>query len=394
MKETVKKVQIKDLKVGDQIKTFCADTKSVVFKNVTDIWNTVVPAGDQVQLTFSNGAVVNCSINHPIMVLDDSGTLVEKKPKDLTMSDAVISDDIADSNVEYVYLASVKQQSNDPNYIDITVEDTHTFFVQDSIETPMILTHNSQGGVRGGAATLNVPLWHEEIEEILVLKNNKGTEDNRVRRLDYCVHFTRLMYERYIQDGEISLFSPHKVPALYEAFYADTPTFEKLYKQYENDPAIVARKVSARKLFHTFLTESVETGRMYYFNADHVNQHSSFNIPVYMTNLCLTGNSIVTVKLPNDVILDVELEEIGSLLLQYNGDVSVKSRCNDSEQEVFSKIEAFAKTHPTAEIITIEDIDSGYTIQCTPNHEVFTLNRGYVQADQLVETDQLCIVRS
>lgn len=148
----------------------------------------------------------------------------------------------------------------------------------------------SQGGVRGGAATLYVPLWHAEIEDILVLKNNKGSEDNRVRRLDYGIQFNKMMYQRLIEGGQITLFSPAEVPDLYDAFFNDQPLFEELYVKYENKRSLKFRKkVSATDLFNAFIMERKDTGRIYWMNVDHCNTHSSFLeavAPVRMSNLC------------------------------------------------------------------------------------------------------------
>jgi len=144
----------------------------------------------------------------------------------------------------------------------------------------------TQNGVRGGSATVHFPLWHYEIEDILVLKNNKGTEDNRVRKLDYSIQLNKLMYERFLSGGDISLFSPHAVEGLYEAFYADQDKFERLYKAAEKDPNIKKKTIPAMELFGSMLKERAETGRIYLMNVDHANTHSSFKDTVYMSNLC------------------------------------------------------------------------------------------------------------
>ena len=144
----------------------------------------------------------------------------------------------------------------------------------------------TQNGVRGGNATTHFPLWHYEIDDILVLKNNKGTEDNRVRRLDYSIQLNKTMYERLLQDGDITLFSPHDVPDLYEAFYADQDKFSELYEKYERKTSLRKRKVKAMDLFSALVKERAETGRIYIMNVDHANTHSSFKDTVYMSNLC------------------------------------------------------------------------------------------------------------
>lgn len=148
----------------------------------------------------------------------------------------------------------------------------------------------SQGGVRGGAATLFYPLWHIEAESLLVLKNNRGVEDNRIRQLDYGVQINRLLYTRLIKGENITLFSPNEVPGLYDAFFANQDEFERLYTQYEKDPAIRKRKIPAAELFSTLMQERAGTGRIYIQNVDHCNTHSPFDpkvAPVRQSNLCL-----------------------------------------------------------------------------------------------------------
>jgi ribonucleoside-diphosphate reductase alpha chain len=142
----------------------------------------------------------------------------------------------------------------------------------------------TQNGIRGGSATVHFPIWHQEIEDILVLKNNKGTEDNRVRKLDYSIQLSKIFYERFIQDGEITLFSPHDVPGLYDSFGTDR--FDDLYVSYEKDPTVKKKTVKAQELILNLLKERAETGRIYIMNIDHCNSHSSFKDQITMSNLC------------------------------------------------------------------------------------------------------------
>ena len=142
----------------------------------------------------------------------------------------------------------------------------------------------TQNGIRGGSATVHFPIWHQEIQDILVLKNNKGTEDNRVRKLDYSIQISKIFYERFIQDGEITLFSPHDVPGLYDAFGTDK--FDDLYVEYENNSSIPSKTIKAQELILSLLKERAETGRIYIMNIDHCNSHSSFKDKVEMSNLC------------------------------------------------------------------------------------------------------------
>ena len=147
----------------------------------------------------------------------------------------------------------------------------------------------TQNGVRGGCATVHFPIWHKEIEDVIVLKNNKGSEDNRVRKLDYSIQLSKLFYERFINNEDMTLFSPHETPGLYDAF--GTPEFDELYKKFEKDTKIYRKKVSTQKMFMDLLKERAETGRIYIMNIDHANSHSSFkdkvNMSVSYTHLTL-----------------------------------------------------------------------------------------------------------
>ena len=169
----------------------------------------------------------------------------------------------------------------------------------------------SQGGVRGGAATLFYPLWHLEVESLLVLKNNRGVEENRVRHLDYGVQFNKVMYQRLIKGGYITLFSPSDVPGLYDAFFEDQDKFEELYLQYENDDSIRKKRIKAIELFTLFAQERASTGRIYLQNVDHCNTHSPFDptkAPIRQSNLCLE------IALPTKPMNDVN-DENGEIAL-------------------------------------------------------------------------------
>lgn len=151
----------------------------------------------------------------------------------------------------------------------------------------------SQGGVRGGAATLYYPIWHYEVEDLLVLKNNKGTEDNRIRHLDYGVQFNKVFYERLLSGGDITLFSPSDVPELWDTFFTDTDKFRELYEAAERKTSIRKKKVSAIDLFSSFMQERKDTGRIYLMNVDHANDHGAFIksvAPIRQSNLCCEIN--------------------------------------------------------------------------------------------------------
>ena len=181
----------------------------------------------------------------------------------------------------------------------------------------------TQNGIRGGSATVHFPIWHQEIEDIIVLKNNKGTEDNRVRKLDYSIQISKLFYERFIKDGDISLFSPHDVPGLYDAFGTDE--FDDLYTSYESDGSIPRKTIGAQKLVMDLLKERAETGRIYIMNIDHCNTHSSFKDKVNMSNLCQE------ITLPTDPLQHIDGQ--GEIALCILSAVNVGKVKSDHELE-------------------------------------------------------------
>jgi len=169
----------------------------------------------------------------------------------------------------------------------------------------------SQGGVRGGAATLFYPLWHLEVESLIVLKNNAGTDENRIRHLDYGVQFNGLMYERFLKDENITLFSPNDAPGLYDAFFANQSKFKKLYEKYEKDDSIRKQQINARELFALFMKERANTGRIYLQNVDHCNTHGAFDAiqaPIKQSNLCME------ITLPTKPLYSVQ-DEAGEVAL-------------------------------------------------------------------------------
>ena len=183
----------------------------------------------------------------------------------------------------------------------------------------------TQNGIRGGSATVHFPIWHQEIEDIIVLKNNKGTEDNRVRKLDYSIQISKLFYERFIKNEEITLFSPHDVPGLYDAFGTDR--FDELYLDYEQDESVPGKKIGAQNLILDILKERAETGRLYIMNIDHCNSHSSFKDKVNMSNLCQE------ITLPTDPINHIDEEMPGEIALCILSAVNVGKIKSDDELE-------------------------------------------------------------
>tara|TARA_B100000287_G_scaffold208085_2_gene196382 strand:- start:6155 stop:8392 length:2238 start_codon:yes stop_codon:yes gene_type:complete len=199
----------------------------------------------------------------------------------------------------------------------------------------------SQNGLRGGSATVHIPFWHYEIEDVLVLKNNAGTDDNRVRKLDYSIQFCKLFYDRLIKNEDITLFSPDEAEGLYEVF-GNNKKFEELYVKYENSRSLrMKKKISARKLAEVFARERLETGRIYSMNIDSCNQHGSWDVPVYMSNLC---QEIIHPTVPIKSIDDDE-GEIGICILsainlcELNSDKDIETACKNAVESLESVID-------------------------------------------------------
>jgi len=246
----------------------------------------------------------------------------------------------------------------------------------------------SQGGVRGGAATVYLPVWHLEYENLVVLKNNKGTEENRVRHMDYCFQFNKTMYERLLTGGNITLFSPHDVPGLLDAFYADQAKFKELYAKYEADPSIRKKTISAMELFSSFLQERKDTGRIYVMNVDHANDHGSFDssvAPIRMSNLC-TEINLPTKPLTNSEDENGEISLCTLSAINWgliNSPKEFEKYCDLSVRALDALLDYQAYPVPAAEISTKNRRPLGVGII---NFAYFLAKRGLKYDDDALET--------
>lgn len=228
----------------------------------------------------------------------------------------------------------------------------------------------SQGGIRGGAATLFYPIWHLEVESLLVLKNNRGVEDNRIRQLDYGVQINKLMYQRLIEDKDITLFSPHSVEGLYDAYFNDQELFEKLYLEAENNPLIPKKTIKATELFTLLMSERANTGRIYIMNVDHMNTHSSFiekEATIYTSNLCVSGDT----KVLTDKGMVKIGEHVGEKFTIWNG------------FEWSENIE-FVKTNTNQDLYRVELTDGRY-LDCTSEHKWILEDNTRIPTKELTE---------
>lgn len=252
---------------------------------------------------------------------------------------------------------------------------------------------SSQGGIRKGSANLNYPFWHLEFENMIVLKNNKGTEDNRIRHIDYTVQFNDMFYRRYMNNDYVTLFSPDVANGeLYKLFFEDEVAFEKLYTELELDASIRKKRVKATEIFNTqFLNERANTARVYPSNIDNVNNYGPWIrsiAPVKMTNLCLAGDSVIHV-IHNGVKKKVTMKQVNELY--HRGDkLKVLSYDTKKKKQVYKRITNSALMNKSAKVMKITD-ESGNSITCTPDHKIWTENRGYVEAKNLLASDKLLI---
>lgn len=238
-----------------------------------------------------------------------------------------------------------------------------------------------QNGIRGGGATVNIPIWHYEIEDVIQLKNNAGTDDNRVRSLDYCVHFSKLFYDRWLKNENVTLFSPHEVRDLYDAFGYEH--FDELYLKCEKDKKIKMKKViPMRELMTSFVKERIETGRIYVMNIDHVNQNSAWNKKVNMTNLCcVAGDTEVDIIDNNEC--KARKETVKNIVDSFEeGRYKVLSYNHEKKLTEYSEIEGAAMTRKDAELVRVSNYNCDRELFCTDDHKIST-HRGYVEAKDL-----------
>jgi ribonucleoside-diphosphate reductase alpha chain len=252
----------------------------------------------------------------------------------------------------------------------------------------------SQGGIRNASATVFYPIWHHQFDDLIVLKNNQGTEETRVRHMDYGVVLSAFFWRRFKNKENITFFDPNQVPDLYEAFYSNTEKFEELYVKYEHHAGLRKKTMSAEEVFKSgILKERTDTGRIYLVFIDNVMKQGPFDPEyhtIYQSNLCcVTGDTQVVFQHENGNIEQmsissaVERFELGNL-------TSSKIKSFKNGEVSWENVDAAIKTKTVTELYEIED-EKGNVLKCTGDHRVFTKNRGYVRADELVETDELCV---
>jgi hypothetical protein len=407
--------KIQDIKTGDYVLSFDIEDSSNRINEVLAEHLPIVDTERQIELIMEDESSFTTSVDHPMCFFSEENKWEYKKSGDVNLNDLVRP--LGGGSTKVIKINRSEEVNADKQFYDITVDRDNNYYAGD-ITDKMVVVHNS--------ATVYLPFWHKEIRDVLVLKNNKGTDDNRVRKLDYGIQFCRLFYNRFVKNENITLFSPADVPDLYESFGIDNDKFEELYEKYENDKTISSKTVKARDIFNQFIQERIGTGRMYVMNIDHANDHSSFKDKIYMSNLCLDGETLVKIRtidisedlnekynltLNNDgynygemnmkdvvELFDqiyIESYRIGNqVAMRSNGKIEVLSMNTDNLENEYKSLIKAAKTGENRETIEIYDDVNDIRIICTPDHPIYTINRGYVKAIDLKENDELTVLNN
>lgn len=406
--------KIQNVKVGDYVVSFDTENDNFRHNAVTETHLPIVEKERQLKLISKNGAILITSTTHPMCYLTDDNKWDYKPSCELVVGDIVKPENGDKTTVYKILIGDEIDDEIDEQFYDITVNNDNNYLAG---ENDKIVIHNS--------ATTYFPFWHLEIEDILVLKNNKGTDNNRVRKLDYGVQFSRLFYKRFVKNESITLFSPHEVPELYEAF-GNNDLFDEIYEKCERKTSIRKKKIKARDLFNQFCQERIGTGRMYVQNIDHANEHSAFLDKINMSNLCLKGDTNIPVR-----VYDLDKNGVDYFNLTYNdeldcyeGDMSIKditmlyeisyiesyeiegqqvmrAQCKievlsyniNKDINEYKTVMKAIKTGENKEVIKITD-ENNNSVICTEEHPIYTKNRGYVKAIELEENDTLLILEN
>ena len=245
----------------------------------------------------------------------------------------------------------------------------------------------NQGSSRPGACCVHFQWWHYDFFDMIVLKSNGGTEENRARGLKYSVKINDLLLKRWINDEDITLFDPMDVPNLIGKYGKE---FDTIYEHYETKTTVRKKTVSARELMFSLMKERTETGNIYIFHEENVNNGSMLNRYINTSNLCVAGDTIINIKV-DGMLMNIEIKDLGAIMEMYDS-VQIISHDLNSNEKIYSEILDYAMTNDQAEVIKITDIKTGRTLECTEDHLVYTENRGYIKAGCLEEDDVLIIV--
>jgi intein/homing endonuclease len=379
MKFLSSRVKISEVNINDLVLACDISSQQDVYRKVLNVMRPVVEARHQVEIEGENGEKLITSDTHPTAI-NDNGNIKYVKGGEIVVGDSVVS--IDNKSVKVV---SVRSPNVSTQYADFSI-DEHENYYAGMTPDKLLLAHNS--------ATVFYPIWHHQFDDLIVLKNNQGTEETRVRHMDYGVVLSAFFWRRFKNKEDITFFDPNEVPDLYEAFYKDTALFEELYVKYEKTPGLRKKTMNAEDVFKGgILKERTDTGRIYLVFIDNVMNQGPFDPEyhtIYQSNLCcVTGDTQVVFRHENG---SIEQMSMASAVERYQlgGLTNSKIKSFKNGEVSWKNVSAAIKTKTVTELYEIED-ETGNVLRCTGDHRVFTKNRGYVRADELVETDELCI---
>jgi len=355
------------------------ETQTDVYRKVLNVMRPIVPHEHQVKITSTSDAKLITSDTHPTAI-NEFGKIKYVKGGDITTGDYVVSVINKKDKVKEVTSPNVSTQ-----YADFSI-DEHENYYAGMEPDKLLLAHNS--------ATVFYPLWHHQFDDLIVLKNNQGTEETRVRHMDYGVVLNAFFWRRFKNQENITFFDPNEVPDLYEAFYKNTALFEELYVQYEKRTDLRTKTMSAEEVFKGgILKERTDTGRIYLVFIDNVQNQGPFDPEyhtIYQSNLCcLTGETEIEIQYAGQ-ILKTNIATFTESWTNGYYDDTVLAKSWDGKKIVWENISNAILTKKVDELVEIET-ESGQIIRCTVDHKIFTTNRGWVEAQDLEETDELLI---
>jgi len=379
MKFLSNKKNISEVKCGDLVLACDIENKKDVYRRVLNVMRPIVPIQDQVKIVTETGATLITSTTHPTAVFKNED-IIYVKGGEITTDDTAVT-----LGAQRTKVLQVSNPETSTQYADFSIDEFENYYAGVDPDK-LLLAHNS--------ATVFYPIWHHQFDDLIVLKNNQGTEETRVRHMDYGVVLSAFFWRRFKNKENITFFDPNQVPDLYEAFYKNTELFEELYVKYEKQKGLRKKTMSAEEVFKSgILKERTDTGRIYLVFIDNVMKQGPFDPDyhtIYQSNLCcVTGDTQVIFQHENGNIEQmsmssaVERFELGNL-------TNSKIKSFKNGEVSWENVSAAIKTKTVTELYEIED-ENGNTLRCTGDHRVFTKNRGYIRADELVETDELCV---
>lgn len=371
MKFLFKRVKITDVKIGELVRGCDIVNEQDVYRKVLNVMRPIVEHDQQVRISTATGSLTT-SKTHPTAKFQD-GKIIYIQGGDIRLNDYVVVEGKPNR------VLSISSPNVSTQYADFSIDQTENYYAGDS-QDQLILAHNS--------ATVTFPIWHAQFEDLIVLKNNQGTDETRVRHMDYSVVLSGLFWKRLLEGKDITLFDPSQVPDLYEAFYSDIDLFDRLYEQYEERKDLKVKRLPAAVVIRNMIVkERTDTGRIYMVFIDNVQRQGPFDTkvhPIYQSNLCIAGDSKVVVTDGADE-LELSMEELAFVYSSGDPGLFIKS-VNDDGQICFSRLENVWATKETSELIEIEA--DGRVLRCTPDHQILTM-RGWIEAQHLLEDDVL-----